>query len=1236
MAYYAAEGFSTMNAAVKLRIRIPAVLLVVAAALLFAKRGAAQSTGDAAKIAGDWASTLSVDGTQLHLALHIVAAKDGSLSSTVDSVDQGDYGTATTATVFKDSKLTFAIDAYHVTYEGTLNKDGSEIDGSLTQGQSFPLNWKRASAQTGVISAVMGRLSGLQALPDGAWKTHAGDVAHGEAVNLDESDWQAVAKDGKVGTDAVWLRQTYKVPALLKGYDLTGARIWFHLNANADSPIPEILYFDGRRVAMGDDLEPVVVFESAKPGDTVTVAMKLLHTTKVKSVFGATLRVEAAASRPSPEDLRLELLTAARLVPSLAPGDAAPMDSINRAIAAVDVAALDAHDQGKFDASLKAAHEKLEPLKPLLRQVTFHLTGQSHMDAAWLWPWTETVDVVKRTFGTALQLMYEYPQYTYTQSAAAYYEWMAQKYPDMNAEIARRIKEGRWEAVGGMWVEPDLNLPDGESIVRQLLVGKRWFKQAYGVDVRIGWNPDSFGYTAQLPQIYKKSGVDYFVTTKMTWNDTNQLPFKLFWWQSPDGSKVLTYFPPGLSTDLNPLRESNDFVERRRMAPGTTEMMDIYGVGDHGGGPTRALLDEGFHWAGKAADGEDHIVPKYEFGLAQPFFSSIEKQIAPESPSWNYQSIAKGYTMPPAVPGKVTIPTWTSDLYLEYHRGIYTTQANHKRNMRDAEIEVLDAEKWSSLAWLDGKSYPGAEITEDWKKVLFNQFHDLAAGSGIGVIYKDAQKDYDAVRWSTNEISAGALKTVAEKIDTASTGKDADGPSIVVFNPLGWVRSEDLPIKVQLPSPASKFVVVDDVNGTQKSHDGTHIGMVTVVSRLVSQDSATGVSEFLLHVSGVPALGYKVLHLVPEASLPVPPPPPQPLPERPVGDFVLDDGNLAVTVDRTTGCVKSLYDRSSKFETLAKGACGNQLQAFKDTPKDYDAWNIDPGTLDQPPTFLDKADSVESVKDGVGDWAIRVTRHWQNSKFVQTISLQGDQVDIDNDIEWHETHVLLKAAFPLAASGPFATFEIPYGTIERPTTRNNSWEKAQFEVPAMRWADLGDGKHGLSVLNNSKYGYDAVGNVLRLTLLRSPIDPDPEADRGHHHFHYALYPHAGTWKDALTVRHGYEYNYPLTAVVTTAHAGSLPPEHSFASVGPENVVLTAVKKAEDAQGLILRVYEWAGKDATAEFHVPPGATGATVTNMQETPDGSPLALMGDVVKVPIHPYEILTIRVDYPNGGPKQ
>ena len=1079
-----------------------------------------------------------------------------------------------------------------------------EAQSAVEAAQSAAEAVKVAATLPTESQAVLARLSGLHELPDGAWKMHGGDLAHGEAVGLDESGWQVIAMNGKASNDAVWFRQTYVVPETLSGYDLTGARIWFQFHAGANGPMPEILYFNGRRVAMGDDLEPVVLFDQTKPGDKMTVAVKLLHTVDVKTFQGATLRIEFPESRPNPEDLRLEFLSAALLVPSLAPADPSQMATLNGAIGAVDLKALDAHDQGKFDASLNAAHAKLEGLKPLLRQAEFHLTGNAHIDAAWLWPWTETVDVVKRTFGTALQLMYEYPGYTFTQSAAAYNEWMADKYPDMNAEIAKRIKEGRWEIVGGMWVEPDLNMPDGESLVRQLLVGKRWFKQAYGVDVRIGWNPDSFGYTWQLPQIYKKSGVDYFVTQKMTWNDTNQIPFKLFWWESPDGSKVLAYFPHDyVNTNETPVRLSEDLVTARKRAPGMTEMMDLYGIGDHGGGPTRAILDEGFHWAAPG-----HITPKYEFGSAQSYFSSVEKQIAPQSPEWNYQSIAKGYTAPAEVAGKVSIPTWKSELYFEYHRGVMTTQANHKRGMREAEEQVLNAEKWSSLAWLDGKSYPAAELTEDWKKVLFNQFHDTAAGSGIGVIYRDAQKDYDVVRWSTNQIKAGALGRVDEKISTAGIGVP-----VVVYNPLAWERSGEVSVHVQggKPGIASGAQIVE-----------------------LSTDQKTNVSDVKLHVLKVPALGYKVVWV--GAGIAAKQEGESSADAKEAGNAItIENGILRLSVDKQSGCITSLFDKKSKFEMLASGGCGNQLQFFKDTPKEYDAWNVDPGTLDVAPSVIDRADSVELVK--TDEPGIRVTRHWQGSKFVETFGLaaEGDEVNVDNEIDWHERHVLLKAAFPLAASGPFATYEIPYGTIDRATTRNNSWEKAQFEVPAMRWADLGDGKHGLSVINDTKFGYDAAGNVLRLTLLRGPTWPDPEADQGHHHIRYALYPHAGTWKDALTVRHGYEFNYPLTAVVTTAHAGSLPVSHSFASVAPENVTLTAVKKAEDARGLIFRVYEWAGKESVAEFHVPAGAAGATVTNMMETPEGAPLAVVGDVVKAPIHPYEILTIRVDYPNGGPK-
>jgi alpha-mannosidase len=1051
--------------------------------------------------------------------------------------------------------------------------------------------------------AVVERLSGLNELPADGWKTHVGDIAHGEAVDLDDASWPTAQAHAETSTDAVWFRRTIEVPATLNGYDLTGTRIWFSFHVNANGPMPEIIYFNGRRVALGDDLEPIVMFDNAKPGEKVLVAVKVLQTVDKKTFNGTEQKIDFAENRPNPEDSRLEFLSSVLLIPSLSKNESADIATLEKAITSVDLKALDAKDQKAFDASLKQSQEQMESLRPLLKQATMHLTGNAHIDAAWLWPETETVDVVKRTFSTALQLMNEYPDYTYTQSAAAYNEWMAEKYPEMNEQIKKRIKEGRWEIVGGMWVEPDLNIPDGESTARSLLIGKRWFQKEYGVDVKIGWNPDSFGYNWQLPQIYKKSGVDYFVTQKMAWNDTNQLPFKLFWWESPDGSKVLTYFPHDyVHLDLNPVRLAYDLQVARKQSPGMTEMMDLYGIGDHGGGPTRAILDEGVHWMQP-----DKVVAPMKFGTALSFFNDMTAKVATTSPEWDYSSIAKGYTPPPTPSdGQISIPTWKSELYFEYHRGVMTTQAQHKRNLREGSMQALDAEKYASLAWLDGKPYPGDELTEAWKKITFNGFHDLAAGSGIGIIYKDAQREFDQVRWATNEISHSALSAVAANINTKAAGE----VPVLVFNPLAWQRSGIVNVDVQMPSATPGAVSVLDAEN--------HV----LPSSVISSDKKINTYHLAVAAKNIPALGYSVLHVV-AGERPAPT-------DLKASGLTIENAALKVTVDPQTGCITSLYDKKTSFESLASGACGNQLQTFKDLPKDYDAWNIDPGTYDHM-TPIEKADSVELIEKGPFRAVIRVTHTWQSSKFVQDITLYdgADQVDVVNDVDWHETHVLLKAAFPLAATSTKATYEIPYGTIERATTRNNTWEQAQFEVPAQRWADLGDGQHGFSLINDAKFGYDDKDNVLRLTLLRSPTWPDPVADRGHQHFSYALYPHAGDWKQALTVRHGYEYNYKLHAMQVLPHTGSLPLSHSFASVKPENVILTAMKKAEDSDALIFHVFESAGKSGDVTFTLPPGATNATVTNLLEEPQGSALTVTGDQVTVPIHPYEILTLRADY-------
>jgi len=1112
---------------------------------------------------------------------------------------------------------------------------------SILPAQSFtPVREQKNLSPTAL--ATLHTLETLNALPAEEWRFHVGDLPHGESVTLDDATWPIAKAPSTAPKDAVWYRRTIEIPRTLHGYDITGSRIWFQFRAEANGPVPEIIYVNGRRVALGDDLEPIVLFEPAHPGDKLLVAVKLLHTVDEKRFRSVTLRIEpnsaaaGSSARPNPDDIRVQCITAANLLPALTPSRKDLLPKVEEAVAAIDTGALAAGDQAAFDASLRRSQVILDALHPVLSQAKVDLAGNAHIDAAWLWPRSETIDVVKRTFTTALQLMNEYPDYTYTQSAAQYSAWMADKYPELNDQVRQRIKEGRWEIVGGMWVEPDLNIPDGESLVRQLLVGQRFFQKEYGVTARIGWNPDSFGYNWQLPQIYKRSGLDYFVTQKMHWNDTNQLPFRLFWWQSPDGSKVLTYFPTDyVHSNVSPTRISADFAESAERNPGTMQHLDLYGIGDHGGGPTRDMLDQADHWiaAGKSGNA---AMPTMHYGTAQQFFSSVEQHLNPDSPTWNYDRIGKGYTVPAASSsGAIGLPTWKDELYFEYHRGVFTSQAKHKASNRQTETETLNAEKLASLAWLNGASYPAAELTDNWKKITFNQFHDLAAGSGIAVIYRDAQDDYKQVLSADHNMSEAALQSIHGRIQTsdANTANYGSVPAVVT-NTLAWPRTGV--IEVQLQMPDKNTMLLDQKLDTE-------IRPVQVLSH----NDSTNTYRVLTPAVDVPAMGYSVLKMGGAPSA-------QPkLTFLRVDDtrtaFTLSNEAIAAVIDRVTGCITSLKSRKNVSQTVTaipsrriedlieyftSNSCGNQLQTFADNPKQYDAWNIDPGTLDVAPTIIDKVDSVKLVEDGPLRKTIRIERTWQSSHFIQDISLDAgaDTIRITNDIDWHEKHVLLKAAFPLAHSSDKATFEIPYGSIERPTTRSNSFEKAKFEVPALRWADLGDTTAGLSILNDSKYGYDALGSTLRITLLRSPTWPDADADQGHQHFTYALYPHTGTWKQAETVRRGYELNTPLIATQVMPHTGSLPPTHSFASVENKNVTLTAMKKAEDSDALVFRMYEWADTPSEVKLHVPAGAQYAVESNLMERVEGPHLPLSADTVTVPIKPYEILTVQVFYPHS----
>ncbi|QHS51610.1 glycoside hydrolase family 38 C-terminal domain-containing protein [Edaphobacter sp. 12200R-103] len=1078
--------------------------------------------------------------------------------------------------------------------------------------------------------AVIQRLSSFGALDARDWQWHEGPVEHGESPDLDTSSWKNVRLPFYASPKELWLRRWIEIPKTLNGYDLTGTRITFKIDVGGFGPgrgyLYETIYFNGHRVDEGTYLARRTLIESAKPGDKVLIAVHMPLTYEVKHFEGASVEVNFLSKRPNPAALATELVSAAQLLPTIVkdPADLTSQENLlDSAATSVSLASLDGDDQSAFDTSLIKAQAALEPLKPLLKKFFIQLTGDAHIDAAWLWTASEAVDQVRFTFSSALQMMREYPQYTLSQSSAQYYEWMEEKFPGIFAEIQKRVKEGRWELVGGMWVEPDLNMTDGESQVRQLLLGKRYFQQKFNVDVKIGWNVDSFGYDWQLPQIYKKSGIDYFITQKLRYNDTNPLPLKLFWWQSPDGSRVLSYFPHDIVQGTEADEMARDLAVAIKLNPGQQELMHVYGpsLGRLNITGARESIENGIDWSNP-----NRIYPRVEFRTSQSFFNDMNSHIATTGmPVWNYKTLAAGDThLPVQSDGRIHLPVWNDEIYLEHHRGTFTSQAAQKANMRHSDEWLLDAEKYSSLAWLGGLEYPGEQLTEAWKKKAFNEFHDVAAGTAIAPVYKDAQKDYDEAHRIAYEATSNALRELNSHINTAMH----PGVPIVVWNPLSWDRSGMVTVSVQMPQPTPNGISVLDADNKP------------VLVQVLSKDEATNTYHLLLRPGNVPSVGYTVLHAVPGQR--------KVTSDLALRGTTMENAFLRVTLDPKTGCITSLYQKKVKFESIVPGQCGNKLETFVDTGRSLtehnldsirveDAWNIDKD-YDKQETDLLALSSIETIERGPLREIIRITRHWSKSTFVQDITLYAStpHVDVVNNIDWHETHVLLKASFPLTATSSAATYEIPYGSIERSTSRNNPVDAARFEVPALRWADLGDSEHGFSLINDSKYGYDALGNVLRLSLLRAPLYPDPTADRGHQHFTYSLYPHPGSWKKAETVLRAYEFNYPMQSFQVEAHTGDLPAKHSLVRVAPDTLVLTAMKKSEDGDSLILRFYEWAGEDTHAKITVPFGASRVLETNLMEQDlkeANTKVTFHKGEIDLDAGPYSINTVRLLYPAHG---
>jgi alpha-mannosidase len=1025
--------------------------------------------------------------------------------------------------------------------------------------------------------SVATKLDSLAVFPVRDWRYQIPRIEGAERRDLDDSGWPVIQPGDTEPRRPRWLRKTVTLPETSHGYELTGGRAELYLDIGGEAQV----YVNGLLAAEVQDL-PIWLrlTDSLRAGEQFVVAIELMpETTSDASLDEAALRVTAPRSRPDVCELARTLEAAAAFLsidPELSRQHAA---LLREALAKIDFPSLERRDQARFDASLRSAREALQPLAVEMKRYTIHLTGQSHIDMAWLWPWTETLQVVRRTFRTALQLMVRNPEFTYTQSQAAAYAWMEEKYPALFEEIKERVREGRWEIVGGMWVEPDLNLPDGESLVRQILLGKQYFQQKFGVDVRTGWNPDTFGYNWQMPQILKKSGIDYFVTTKLAHNDTNKFPYRLFWWQAPDGSRILTYFPNGLGDQVEAAPMVEDLARASQVSR-SRESMYLYGVGDHGGGPTQQNIDAARHLQ------QTSLFPQLRFGKAQDFLDGLRAKAE-----------------------ELNIPVWNDELYFEYHRGVYTTQADTKRSNRRGEVLLLNAEKFASLAHLFGLPYRQQDLTEAWKLLLFNQFHDILPGSGIAPVYKDAAHDYREVQRLGKEVLDEAVGDLAAQVKTTGPGL-----ALIVFNPLSWNRTDVVEAEVEFPELTREFRVTD-AQGQP------------IPYQLVGRDDRVRRAKLLFVAEDVPSLGYKTFRVIPE---------PGNAPQQATGsisslkvaeeDFTLENEFLKLKVGAASGLIESLYDKTNGREVLDATRQGNLLQTFVDRPKAWDAWNLD-ADFETVRWDLAQADSVKVLEKGPVRAAIRVAKHFQDSHITQDVVLYRKipRVDCYVEVDWREKHILLKVAFPVSVTSRTATYEIPFGAIRRPTTRQTSLEKAKFEVPALRWADLSDESYGVSILNDSKYGYDTKGNVLRLTLLRSPTWPDPHADEGMHRFTYSIYPHQGTWEAAATARRGYELNYPLWARMEPNHDGHWSAAQSFLGIDVPSVLLTAMKKAEDDDAIILRLYKLGGGPAEVALTPPNAVMEAAEVNLLEK-EGSPLRIRDHRILLTIKPYEIETIK----------
>ncbi|MGD1716843.1 alpha-mannosidase [Dapis sp. BLCC M172] len=1101
------------------------------------------------------------------------------------------------------------------------------------------------------------------------WRYWQKDIPIIALKNLDDWDLATTNERKHIawekGKQVLWLGQKLIIPPHLNGYLLTDLSLRLGLTWWAQSAE---VYVNGKLVQTGDLFDcssRILLSQKAVVGETFIIGIKLVSPEHDRGALVKSWCVyenlENYQLDPGLMADRLEILL--EYLTKVESESYLNLEIIKKSVSLIDWQTVG--EREKFERSLLKLHSEITKISDnYINSLKVKLLGHAHLDLAWLWDVEETWEAAQRTFTSVLNLQEDFPELIFCHSTPALYEWIEKNRPDLFNGIKRQIDLDKWEVAAGLWVEPELNTVGGESIVRQVLYGQRYVWEKFGRFSPVAWLPDTFGFCWQLPQILQGGNIKYFATQKLRWNDSTEFPFEFFWWEAPDKSRILSLM-------LLPIGESIEPVKMAKYAcewftkTGNKNVLWLSGVGDHGGGPTRDMLEVGRRWQ------ESGFFPVLEFSTAENFLTElVEANLG-------------------------IFPIWQDELYLEFHRGCYTTHADQKRWNRRCENLLYQAELFSVFASIMTDSfYRKNDLEMAWKLVLFNQFHDILPGSAIPEVYVDANNNWREVERLGKEILAEAMTKVAVNIDVSPPFLLDAFPGgmvypIVVFNSLNWQRSElisvalpALPTKKDFREQGESFELEngdEEREGRQGRLGGK--GRETIskssfssasslrpnsehLSSLESRDddwqvydnareiltSQVSDNNLLFVASEIPGVGYRVFWLCSGFS---------DLGNKPhirtnIAQYtekiakkienvntvslekeklVLENNLLRVKVEGATGNLESIFDKINQREVLRKPE-GNKLQAFRDEGQYWDAWNIDPN-YQQHPLSPAKLIDIFWVEQGELKSCLRVIRKIGNSEFRQDYILEIDSplLKIKSWVNWQEKHTLVKAAFPINIEADFATYEIPCGAIKRTTKPQTEREKAKWEVPALHWADISKNNYGVSLLNDCKYGYDAKPDELRLTLLRGSTWPDSEADVGIHEFTYAIYPHIGSWENAGTVQRGYELNMPLLVQIMPLISkekshGNLPQTYRFLGWETENLILMALKRSEDNQRWIFRCYECLGREAKLNLESDAGLGIGKVVNLLEQ-DVSESNVEVESKSCEISPWKIVSFSLDF-------